>query len=482
MDAKWIVLIEVVVGYLLALALILRILLQRRDPTATLAWVLWIILLPYVGAIIYLLLGRRRLVRQVRKRLARAAVLEPHLARLGGGIAELEANAAPGHLCKPQEREMLMLTNRMGQRPPTCGNAVRLLVDANQTYAELEEAIRGARDHVHLLYYIFQQDETGSRFRDLLIEKVKEGVTVRVLTDGVGSFNVDFFFIPLVQAGGFHAEFLPVGPFRRHWHPNLRNHRKIAIVDGTIGFTGGVNIGDEYTGRKRRVGPWRDTHLRVEGPAVHNLQEVFTEDWFFATGEDLIDERWYPELQAVGDVMVQIIGSGPDTDTQPLQRIFFLAVTSAKERVYLTTPYFVPDQSMLVALETAALRGVDVRLLLPRRSDMRLVLHAGRSYYDELLAAGVKIYEYSSGILHAKSMLVDDRWATVGSANMDIRSFQLNFEVNAAIYGPAFAEQLAVLFQRDLTQARQVTLEDLRKRTLPRRMAEGMARVLSPVL
>jgi cardiolipin synthase len=444
--------------------------------------VLWIFLLPYVGAIIYLLGGRRRLKRQVRRRRARAAVLEPHLSRLGSTIAELEASAAPGHLCRPQEREMMMLTNRMGQRPPTCGNHVQLLEDANQTYQALEQDIESARDHVHLLYYIFQQDETGARFRDLLTRKAREGVTVRVLTDGVGSFGLDLFMIPFTQAGGLHAEFLPVGALSRHWHPNLRNHRKVAVIDGKTGFTGGVNIGDEYTGRKRRVGRWRDTHLRLLGPAVQNLQEVFAEDWFFATGEDLIDERWYPEQQATGDVMVQIIASGPDTDTQPLQRIFFTAITSAKHRVFLTTPYFVPDQAMLVALETAALRGVDVRLLLPRRSDMRLVLHAGRSYYDELLRSGVKIYEYSSGILHAKSLLVDDRWATVGSANMDIRSFQLNFEVNAAIYGPAFAHQLAQLFQRDLTQARQVTVEDLRGRSLSRRMAEGLARVLSPVL
>jgi cardiolipin synthase len=479
---NWVLVIEVVVGYLLAIIVMLRIVLQRREPTATLAWVLAIVLLPYVGVLIYLVAGRRRLNRQVRRRHARAAILEPHLARLVTGIADLAAPTAPGHLCKPQERELVLLSDRMGQRLPTCGNEVQLLADANKTYRELEEAIRGARNHVHLLYYIYQQDDTGARFRDLLVEKVKERVTVRLLTDGVGSFGVDSFLIPLIQAGGEFAEFLPVGTFSRHWHPNLRNHRKIAVIDGKVAFTGGVNIGDEYTGRKGKVGPWRDTHLRIRGPAVHQLQEIFAEDWFFATGEDLVDERWYPEQQAEGDLMVQIIASGPDTDTRPLQRIFFAAVTSAKERVYLTTPYFVPDRAMLMALETTALRGVDVRLLLPRRSDMRLVLHAGRSYYDELLASGVRVYEYDTGILHAKSMVVDDRWATVGSANMDIRSFELNFEVNAAVYGPAFANQLAQLFDQDLTHARQVTLEDLANKTLPSRMAEGLARVLSPVL
>ena len=476
------VLIEVVVGYLLAFIMILRIVLQRREPTATLAWVLGILLLPYVGVLMYLLVGRRRLTRQVRKRLARAAALEPHLARLGTGIADLTAPAAPDHYCKPEEREIALVSNLMGRRLPTCGNHVQLLPDANQTYQALEEAIRTAKDHVHLLYYIYEQDETGARFRELLTEKAKEGVTVRLLVDGVGSFGVDTFMNPMVQAGGYFAEFLPVGNLSRHWHPNLRNHRKIAVIDSHIGFTGGVNIGDEYTGRKRRVGHWRDTHMCIRGPAVHHLQEVFTEDWFFATGEDLISERWFPEQQAVGNDMVQIIASGPDTETQPMHRIFFTAVTSAAERVFLTTPYFVPDQAMLVALETAAMRGVDVRLLLPRKSDMRLVDHAGRSYYDELLQSGVKIYEYSSGILHAKSMVIDERWATVGSANMDVRSFQLNFEVNAAVYGPDFANQLAALFQRDLTQAQQITLEDIKRKPLMARMKESLARVLSPVL
>jgi cardiolipin synthase len=471
----------VVAGYLLAFITMLRIVLQRREPTATLAWVLGIILLPYLGVLMYILVGRRRLNRQLRRRRVRAAVLEPHLERLGEGVADLLVPSAPDYLSKPKERELITLSNRIGLRYPTCGNGVTMLV-ANQAYEALEHAISEARDHVHLLYYIFQPDSTGKRFRDLLEHKVRQGVTVRLLVDGVGSFGVSTFMIPLTQAGGQYAEFLPVGQFSRHWHPNLRNHRKVAVIDGKVGLTGGVNIGDEYTGRKRKVGPWRDAHLRIQGPAVNHLQEVFAEDWFFATGEDLISEHWYPEQQPAGDQMVQIIASGPDTETHPIQRIFFTAVTSAEEKVYLTTPYFVPDQAMLVALETAALRGVDVRLLLPFRSDMKLVLHAGRSYYGQLLASGVQIYEYMPGILHAKTMVVDERWATVGSANMDVRSFQLNFEVNAVIYGPELAREMAEVFHRDLQSAKQITLEDLEQKGLGSRVAESLARVLSPVL
>jgi cardiolipin synthase len=471
----------VVAGYLLAFLIIMRIVLQRREPTATLAWVLSIILLPYIGVLMYLLVGRRRLNRRVRQRRVRAAVLEPHLDRVGEGVADLQVPEAPNHLIQPQASELLTLSDRMGLRAPTVGNKVRLLV-ANQAYDALEEAIRGAKSHIHLLYYIFNSDRTGARFRDLLIQKAREGVTVRLLVDGVGSFGASTFVIPLTQAGGKFAEFLPVGQFSRHWHPNLRNHRKIAVVDGRVGFTGGVNIGDEYTGRKKKVGRWRDSHIQISGPAVNHLQEVFAEDWYFASGEDLISERFYPDQQPVGDQMVQIIASGPDTETQPLQRMFFTAITSARKRVYLTTPYFVPDQAMLVALQTAALRGVEVKLLLPHRSDMTLVLHAGRSYYKELLESGVAIHEYMQGILHAKTMVVDDRWATVGSANMDVRSFKLNFEVNAVIYGAVFAGELVRIFERDLTRASQVTLEDVAQKSLRSRMAEGFARVLSPVL
>jgi cardiolipin synthase len=481
-SSNWLVAVQLVVGYLLAFAAILRIVLQRREPTATLAWVLAILLLPYIGVVVYLLVGRRRLNRQVRKRRARAAILEPQLARLSELPSDHLVERAPKPLVRPEIRELVLLSNRIGRRTPTWGNDVKLLVDANATYSELEEAIASARDHVHLLYYIYQQDETGARFRDLLVKKAREGIDVRVLVDGVGSFGTDLFMTPLEQAGGKFSEFLPVGTLSRHWHPNLRNHRKILIVDGKVGFTGGVNIGDEYTGRKRRVGPWRDTHLKIRGPAVLHLQEIFSEDWYFATGEDLVSERWYPEPEPAGRLFVQIIASGPDTDTQPIQRVFFAAITSATERVFLTTPYFVPDEAILVALETAALRGVDVRLLLPEKSDMRLVLHAGRSYYEQLLRSGVSIYEYRPGILHAKSLVVDDRWATVGSANMDVRSFQLNFEINAAVFGQEFAEELGGVFAKDLVQARQITLESIERKNLRSRMVESLARVLSPVL
>ena len=468
-------------GYLLSLAVIAHLVLRRQDPTATLAWALWIILVPYLGVVAYLLLGRRRLERRIRQRRDNASAIEPHLERLEQGIEELIPGAAPSKLTQPDEQELVNLSNRMGARPPTCGNRVELFTDGDSAYDSLEQAIAAAEQHIHLEYYIYEEDHTGRRFRDLMVRKAKEGVQVRVLVDGVGSYGVEEFMSPLVEAGGQVAVFLPVN-IARWSRVNLRNHRKIAVIDGSIAFTGGVNIGDEYTGRKGKVGAWRDTHLCTEGPSVYHLQEVFAEDWHFATGEDPMDDSWFPDQEQVGDVMVQVVASGPDTDHQPIKCILFAAITSARHRVFLTTPYFVPDQAILMALKTAALKGVDVRLLLPRRSDMPLVRNAGRSYYDELIDSGVRLFEYTGGILHAKTMVVDDTWATVGSANMDIRSFRLNFEINLALYGADFAAHLGAVFERDLESAAEVTSEDLAGRRPGRRVAESLARLLSPLL
>jgi len=476
--APWPVLL---VGYLLSFVTIVYLVLERREPTATLAWALGIVLVPYLGILAYLMIGRHRFVRRVRQRRRRAHVIEPHLVELERGIEAFSATQASASLTKPAYHELVGLTSRIGLREPTCGNRVQLFGDGPTTYDSLERAIAEARQHVHMEYYIFEEDQTGRRFRDLLTSKAREGVQVRVLVDGVGSFGLEGFMAPLVDAGGELAAFLPVS---FAWWPrvNLRNHRKIAVIDGRVAFTGGVNIGDEYTGRKGGRDPWRDTHLRIEGPAVYHLQEVFAEDWHFATDQDRMEESWFPDQGQAGDVMVQVVASGPDTDTSPIRSILFAAINSAKKRAFLTTPYFVPDQAMLMALETAALRGVDVRLLLPSRSDLPLVMYAGRSYYDELLRSGVRIFEYHGGILHAKTLVVDDTWATVGSANMDIRSFQLNFELNVAIYGAHYANNLGEVFERDLGNAREAKRGDASRVRLSRRIPESMARILSPVL
>jgi cardiolipin synthase len=243
-----------------------------------------------------------------------------------------------------------------------------------------------------------------------------------------------------------------------------------------------MNIGDEYQGRKKRYAPWRDTHVRIAGPAVLRLQEIFAEDWHFETGEDLVDPAYFPRCPPAGDDLVQVIESGPDMPHENIYAVVFTAVTRARKRIQITTPYFVPGAALLTALKGAAWRGVDVRILLPGRVDLKLVQAAGRSYHEELLEAGVRLYEHGHGMLHAKTLVVDGIWSSVGSANMDIRSFRLNFESNVLVTGQDFAEQLETIFERDVARARELTLEMMAQKPHYRRLVEGLARVLSPVL
>jgi cardiolipin synthase len=286
----------------------------------------------------------------------------------------------------------------------------------------------------------------------------------------------------LQEAGGKFDTFMPVFPLRGHWRPNLRNHRKILVVDGRVGFAGGMNIGDEYQGRKKKYAPWRDTHMRVEGPAAWRLQEVFAEDWFYATGEDLVDPGHFPEIQPVGDDVVQVVESGPDQSYENIHAVFFTAISEARKSIYITTPYFVPDQSVLMALKAASWKGVDVRVLVPGKSDHQLIRLAGRSFHREFLQAGIKLYEHRPGILHAKTMVVDGCWATVGSANMDIRSFRLNFEVNLLVSGEGFAKRMEEIFMADIAKAQVITKNALDKKSGLVRLGEAVSRVLSPVL
>ena len=256
---------------------------------------------------------------------------------------------------------------------------------------------------------------------------------------------------------------------------NLRNHRKLMVIDGEIGFVGGINVGDEFVS-------WRDVHLRIRGPAVAQMQSIFVEDWFFAARHDLAAPAFFPRVERVGSAIVQVVGSGPDGSVDAIHRLYFAAIASAQERVYVSTPYFVPDRAIVVALQTAALRGVDVRLIFPRASNHRVTFHAGRSFYEELLEAGVAIYEYLPGMVHTKTMVVDGRLATVGSANLDTRSFRLNFELNAVVCDPDVVARLERLFHEDLAHTERVDLERWRARGVSQRVIEGFGRLCAPLL
>ena len=453
------------------------IVLQKRGPVSTMSWVLSLALLPLVGFLIYYFLGPQRLKKQRLKRLRSRARVE------GAKDVALLRDAADS--APPALRQLAAVGTAACGLPVSSATAVSLLSGGARTFDAIFEAVRNARDHVHLEYYIFEPDTIGTGLRDLLVQKAQEGVTVRLLVDALGSKRIGrAFMAPLLAAGVKVARFHDTRIGRR-LRPviNYRTHRKIVVCDGRVGFTGGVNITDEED-RRTRPDAYHDVHLRIEGSAVRWLQTTFLEDWAYATGDNLHDmDETLPQLLprvAPGNIPVQIVTSGPDSPLEAIHRMHVSAIHSAVHRAWLTTPYFVPGEPAMMALTSAALRGVDVRLLVPRRSDSLIVSAAARSYFDELIAAGVKVWEYKARMLHSKTLVVDDQCAMIGTANFDNRSFRLNFEVMAVVYGPALAQPLADQFETDLKSSSAVRAH--RRQRFLRRLGDATARLFSPLL
>jgi cardiolipin synthase A/B len=483
------------------------ILLERRSPTATLAWITMVAALPLVGVAIYLLVGPRRLQRKtLRLRLARD--------RIGKLLREWKQARAE---LLSLEGQLMRAGAQLGHLPPEEVREVRLFIDGDDCYDALVAAIAGARHHVHLEYYIFRDDTSGLRIVAALEERARAGVEVRLLVDAVAEGLGHAAVRGMRNAGVDVRFFNRVRLFRLWWRIlNFRSHRKIAVIDGWLGFTGGMNVTDDHSVRAKGKAAWRDTHVRMVGPAVHGLQATFMENWVFATGDDLGCDRqarfasFFPPTPAgeeladvvtfghhdhggttpsgpVGSTAVappqiaQILASGPDDDVYAIEAFYFAAITSAHERLWLTTPYFVPGEAILAAIASAAHRGVDVRLLVPHKTDSIWVDAASRTYHDELLAAGAHIYLYQSPMLHAKTAIVDDALAIVGTANLDNRSFRLNFEVVAAFYGGTCVADLARAFEVDLAHAKRQELREAKSPFVQRLLASA-ARLLAPQL
>ena len=441
------------------------IVLQKREPIATLSWLLSLALLPVLGFLIYHFLGPQRIRRQRLRRVRARARLERR-----------EDD--------PQERNCSALM-RLGAASsgygPSSAQSVQLLSDGGATYDALLAAIAVAQRHVHLEYYIFEPDRTGTMLRDALCERLRAGVQVRLLLDAIGSSRISQAFLqPLRDAGAeilfFHRTRIRL---RRLWHPkiNLRNHRKIVVVDGRIGFTGGINITDEENERLREDA-YRDLHVCIEGEAVRWLQLAFFEDWSYAGSRVPQGPDMWPEL-AAGPIDALVLPAGPDSPWEAIHRTMIAAIGRAQRRVWLATPYFVPGEAARMALTSAALRGIDVRLLVPMQSDSRLVSAAARSYFDELQAAGIRIFEYPR-MLHTKALLIDDDISLLGSSNFDNRSFRLNFELCVLFEDAGVARSLEAILQDDLARACPVPVP--RVQGLPSRLAEAIARLLSPLL
>ncbi|MDF1666164.1 MAG: cardiolipin synthase [Planctomycetota bacterium] len=468
-------------SYVFAFLTVPSILLRRQGrPISAVSWVLLLFAFPLVGLLSWWLLGRRHLERHKARR-------EKSQHQIAADIQATKENLED----PPEARDFISIFKALPEAlqssvfPPTSGNRVKLLIDAAQAYPAMKQAIRDAQEYIHFLFYIWQNDAVGLEFRDLLVYRAKAGVKVRVLVDSLGSSLLDDAFLAPMRDAGVCISYVPAGILQNRPTLNFRNHRKILIVDGIVAFGGGLNIGIEYTMQ------WRDIGLKMEGPIVDQYQEVFVDDWYFATGESITDERYFGRWRdSKGQALESgehnancgVIASGPHLRAKILRDAFFTAITSAKRRVWLITPYFIPDYAIMVALQTAVYRGVDCRLLVPGLSDVPFVQFAARSYYETLLEAGLKIYEYQAATLHAKALLFDDDLSIIGSANIDIRSFRLNFEVSTLISSKQFNKQLGDHFLKDCEDSKEISLEQIGQNSSFRRLLEAIAHLLSPLL
>ncbi len=462
-----------------ALAWVLSV---KKESISAVAWSLTILLLPFVGAFLFFVFGYQNVDRPLKRKREQS-----HRLRLKqtatGEVPKIPPGIPTAPVSKERE-EISKLATQLGAGPMVGGNTVQLYHQGRPAFEAMLEAIRSAKNHIHMEFFIFRSDGTGKEFIDAMTERARAGVEVRFVYDAVGCWGLRRKLLqPLVDVGGKVAPFLPLfNPLRKVIRINLRNHRKILVIDGKVGFTGGLNIGDEYAVTSPFFGAWRDSHLRLEGPGVSWMQRVFIEDWNFATSEDLSGSRYLPAVPPCGTTPVQIIWSGPDQHIKPIREVLFAAIMRASRRIWIATPYLVPDTGLLDSLCLAARTGRDVRILLPFRPDKWIPFLAGRYYWGDLLTAGVKIYQYTPGFIHAKVVIVDDDLGSVGSANFDNRSLLLNFELNCFIESPAVVKELEAQFLVDFGVSIRVDPNAFIDRGFISKLAENGCRLLSPVL
>ncbi|MBN8875974.1 MAG: cardiolipin synthase [Sphingobacteriales bacterium] len=481
---NWLLLSEIFY-ILILITTCIRIVYDTRTTTKTMAYLLLAIFLPVIGIIFYFSFGINYRKRKIygRKEISNTTVLK-ELKKATTAYTQ-DALKHAGTVVK-EYKELARLLVKDQQSPFTRHNKVKLLINGEEKFPEVLEAIRAATSHIHLEYYIVERGEVARELVEVLLEKAKEGVEVRFIYDDFGSYSIRRQTLERLNAGGIKtAPFYKIRFLLLANRLNYRNHRKIIVIDGHTAFTGGINISDKYVNNKPGQLYWRDTHLRIDGPGVYYLQYLFLNDWNFCSGESLQPAAFLfpsPSVHKKEDILVQIAASGPDS-TQPTILFSLLqAVYLAQEEILITTPYFIPGESMLEALTIAALSGLSVKLLVPGISDSKLVNAAAKSYYEELLKAGVEIYQYQKGFIHAKTLVADGKLSVVGTANMDFRSFELNFEVNALVYDADFSRQLREVFYNDLKDAEKIDPLAWAARPVYKQMQEKVARLLSPLL
>lgn len=457
----------------LVLGTIVVIVLDNRNPVKTMAWILVLVFLPVVGLVFYFFFGRSHRRERIISRKSYSHLLKKPMA---------EYLAQEDSVLPAAYDRLISLFRQINQSFPFEGNRVECYTTGTAMLEALLRELRLAQHHIHLESYIFEDDAVGRQVREVLIERARAGVEVRVICDDVGCWHVPHrFFEKMREAGIEVRNFLKVRFPLFTSKVNYRNHRKIVVIDGRVGFVGGMNLAERYL-EGVAWGIWRDTHLLLEGKAVHGLQTAFLLDWYFVDRTLITAARYFPRIGTCGHSLVQIVTSEPVGPWKGIMQGLVMAISNARRYFYIQTPYFLPTEPVMLAMQTAALSGVDVRLMLPWRADNRLTHLGSCSYLSDALAAGVKVYFYRKGFLHSKLMVSDDELSTVGSTNVDFRSFEHNFEVNAFIYNRETASRLREIFMQDLRGCTQLFQKNWKKRTWHRKAAESVVRLLAPLL
>ncbi len=467
--------------------ILVMIFLERKEPVYIFAWMFLLLFIPYIGFILYLIFGNGPRFRKRKNFHIKKKWDDLYTTYMTKQQEQIEIYEGKEEIYK----SLMMFNLNANKSFFTTKNHVKIYTNGKDKYYDLFADLRQATDTIHILYYIFRTDEIGKQLISILEKKAEEGVEVRVVYDDIGSLHTSLSsFQNLIEKGGKVFPFFPsklkiLGP-----NINYRNHRKIVVIDGIIGYTGGMNIGIEYESRDPKLSPWRDTHIRLEGESVEMLQIRFLQDFGYASHEEIDDanlkekfKKFFPkkDWSHLRDQYVQIVSSGPDTRGEELKNAFIKMIYTAKQSIDIQTPYFVPDSAFLEAIKTASLSKVRVRLMVPRKNDNRYVDRIISSYVKELLEVGVEIYQYE-GFIHAKTMTIDDCVTTIGTANLDIRSFQLNFEVNAFIYNSTTSKDMTAIFESDIQNSHRVTLEDEANKKWYVRVEESIFRLFSLVM
>lgn len=457
----------------LIIGTIIVIILDNRNPVKTMAWVMVLMFLPIVGLILYFFFGRSHRRERMISRKSYSRLLKKPMAEY---LSQEEI------VLPDRYQQLITFFRQTNQAFPFEGNDVQVYISGEEMLQALLHAIARAEHHIHVEFYIFEDDAVGRLVRDALIDKARQGVEVKVLYDDVGCWRVPRNFFQMMRMQGIEVHrFLKVLFPLFTSKVNYRNHRKIVVVDGKVGFVGGMNLAERYV-RGLDWGCWRDTHFRLEGRAVHGLQTAFLLDWFFVDRTLITSRAYFPKMECSGSSLVQVVTSDPVSPWREVMQGLIMALGQARSYFYMQTPYFLPTESLLIAMQSAALSGVDVRLMLPLRADNRITHWASCSYLMDVLRAGVKVYLYRPGFLHSKLIVSDDMLYTVGSTNLDFRSFEHNFEVNAFVYDATTAITLREIFLSDQQESVQVQLKNWQQRPWWRKAVESVVRLMAPLL